>query len=114
MNIVPIPPGKKVIGCKWVYKVKLKADSSSKRYKARLVAMGYNKEYGLDFLETFSPVVKITTISSIIGIATSKDWSLSQLDINNAFLHGDPHENICMKVSSNLHIFPPKVNLQML
>ena len=80
-DIVPLPVGKKIIGCKWVYKVKLKSDGSFKRYKARLAGKGYTQEYSVDFLETFSPVVRMTTVCCIIALFASKDWFIHQLDL---------------------------------
>lgn len=77
-SIVPPPPGKNIIGNKWVYRIKRKPDGTIDRRKARLVAKGFSQKEGVDYQETFSPVVKPCTIRTIISLALAKNWPLHQ------------------------------------
>jgi hypothetical protein len=96
-HLVQPRAGLNVIDCKWIFKLKHKADGSIDRYKARLVAKGFKHQYVVDYDDTFSPVVKPTTIQLLLSLAVSRGWSLRQIDIQNAFLHGHLNEDVYMK-----------------
>ena len=95
--MVPAPPNDNLVGCKWVYKLKLNSDGSISRYKARLVAKGFHQQAGIDFHETFNPVIRLATVRFVLAIDVSCNWSLRQLDFSNAFLHGYLKKDVYMQ-----------------
>eukprot|EP00249_Psilotum_nudum_P036016 c6174_g1_i1 orf=1483-3276(+) len=95
-QLVPAPPNRKLVTCKWLLHKKLHVDGTVSRYKARLVTRGFTQVPGMDFKETFSPVLRITSLRVLIAIATLFRFHLHQMDVRTAFLNGDLQEEIYM------------------
>jgi hypothetical protein len=95
-DLTALPSGKKPIGCKWVYKVKYKADGTLDKYKARLVAKGFSQREGIDYEETFAPTAKMSTIRLVLAMAAQQGWKVHQLDVKSAFLNEDLKELVYM------------------
>ncbi|KAH9779268.1 retrovirus-related pol polyprotein from transposon RE1 [Citrus sinensis] len=96
-SLVPMDPVHKLVGCKWVFRTKYNPDGSVSKYKARLVAKGFHQTAGVDYSETYSPVVKSSTVRVILSLAVMQGWNVRQIDINNAFLNGDLTEDVYMQ-----------------
>ncbi len=105
-DLVPLPPHAVPITCRWIYRVKTRSDGSLERYKARLVARGFQQEYGRDYEETFAPVAHMHTVRTLVAVAAIRGWTLSQLDVKNAFLHGDLREEVYMAPPPSLRTSP--------
>lgn len=98
-TVVDLPPGKKALGYKWMFRLKFKADGNLERHKARLAILGNNQTEGVDYIETFAPVAKMVTVHAFLQHAASLDWEIHQMDVQNAFLHGDLDEEVYMQFS---------------
>lgn len=96
-ELVDLPPGQKAIDCKWVFRVKYDEDGQIERFKGRLVAKGFQQIYGIDYDETFSPVVRFTSIRALLAVAVSRGMYIHQMDVITAFLNGHLDEDIYMK-----------------
>lgn len=95
---MPLPEGKKPIGCKQVYKIKLKEDGSLEWHKSRLVSYGFSQTKGIDCFATFSLIAKVNKIRLLLAIVVANQWSLQQLDIYNVFLHGNLNKDVYMEL----------------
>lgn len=96
-ELVPRTKGTSIVKCRWIFKKKLDANGNVDRYKARLVAKGFTQKKGIDFKETFSPVVRFETLRFLFATAAAQDWEIHQMDVKTAFLNGDLEETIYME-----------------
>ncbi|KAF1322207.1 Integrase catalytic core protein, partial [Globisporangium splendens] len=99
-----LPTGQRAIGTKWVFKIKRNADGSIDKYKARLVAKGFKQKYGIDYTETFAPVVKYVTLRMVIGLAKLFGWPVDQLDVVTAFLYGQMKEVVYILTPEGMEV----------
>src|SRR5438132_6367936 len=96
-EITDRPYGCKPVGCKWVFKLKLRSDGTIEKYKSRLVAKGYTQKEGEDFFDTYSHVARLTTIRVLLSLAASHGLLVHQMDVKTAFLNGELEEEIYME-----------------
>lgn len=97
-ELTKLPPGRRAIDCKWIFKIKRNNDGGIERYKARLVIKGCAQRKGFDYEETYAPVARLTTLRVLLSIINQKNLCATQMDVKNAFLHGTLEQEIFMKV----------------
>ena len=95
-SLIPPPAEYKIVGNKWVFRVKQNSDGSIAKYKARLVAKGFQQTEGIDYFKTFNPIIKASTVRVLLRLAVMHSWMIRQLDVNNAFLNSDLTEDVYM------------------
>ena len=93
-DVLPRPHGKSVVTSKWIYKIKHATDGSIEKYKAIFVARGFSQKEGIDYEETFAPVVRYTSIRLVLALATKMKWKVHQMDVKTAFLNGVVEEEV--------------------
>jgi len=91
-DLVPTSSELPAINCRWVFTMKYRPDGTMDRYKAHLAAWGFTQTYGVDYLEIFSHVARLNSIHILFSLAVNQQWSMFQLDVNNAFLYGGLEE----------------------
>jgi len=95
------PSGKNIVGSKWVFHIKRNSDGTIKKYKARLIARGFTQKLGVDYFDTFSPVVRLTSFRTILAITARNDWEIHTFNFNGAYLNGE------LNVNEDIFMQPP-------
>ncbi|CAO1624372.1 unnamed protein product [Jaminaea pallidilutea] len=104
-----LPEGKTVVGCKWVMTRKVDANGNPVKYKARLVAQGFTQRYGIDYEDTFNPVIRLETLRQLLAVATQMGYHIMLMDVQTAYLNGINHSEIYMRVPSGFEAPPESV-----
>lgn len=108
-RVVPLPAGAKPIGFKYVFRIKLKPDGTIERYKCRLTAQGFSQREGIDYNETYAPVLHLTTLRALLAFVAAEDYELHQLDVETAFLNAYVEEDIYLRVPDGVDAPPGSV-----
>ena len=108
-ELVSLPPGRKLIQCKWVFRTKVAADGSTYKYKAILVEKCFSQVQGVDYHDTFVSVAKMDSIRLVLVISASKHWEVHHMYVKYTFLHGYLHEDICMNHPKGYIFYPSLV-----
>ena len=96
-ELTELPKGAKKVGVKWIYQTKFNENGEVDKYKARLVAKGYTQQHGVDYTEVFAPVAHMETIQLVVALTAQRGWTIYQLDVKSAFLHGKLNEVVFVK-----------------
>ena len=102
-TLTTLPVSKHLVGCKWVYHIKYRSNGSLEHYEAHLVAKRYAQQEGINYLDTFSHVAKLVMVKVLFSLSIVYGWSLTQLDVNNVFLHSDLQEEVYMELPPGYH-----------
>jgi hypothetical protein len=107
--LVHPPPGRKILENKWIFRVKRNEEGEVDRYKARLVVKGCAQKKGFDYTETYAPVARLTTVRTLLSVINKENLYAQQMDVKNAFLHGNIKEELYMKQLQSLNENPKLV-----
>jgi hypothetical protein len=100
-DLTNLPRDAKIVGVKWIYKIKLNEHREVNKYKAHLVAKGYTQQHGMDYTKVFAPVARMDTIRLVIALAAQKRWFMFQLDVKSFFLHDELNEEVYVEQPSS-------------
>lgn len=108
-QVVPRPPNRNIVGCRWILKHKYNSQNEVVKYKARVVAKGFSQRPGIDYDETFAPVVKFASIRLVLALAAKNKWKVIQMDVTTAFLNGELQEEVFMEQAPGYEVPGDKV-----